>query len=146
MPLPKPNAKNHKLFIYRLNDSNLERFSYADSLKVFFMIADIRILFDDELTDGEVPIFDMSNVTLRHLTKVSLPLLKKYMVYTQVKSILNVLTPRMQVAFLQEAHPVNLKEIHVMNVTPFLDRCMAIVKPFMNSEVAKVVGYSMFVI
>lgn len=48
------------------------------------MIADLRILFDDELTDGEVPIFDMNHVTLRHLTKFSLPLLKKYMVYTQV--------------------------------------------------------------
>ncbi|XP_065169737.1 retinol-binding protein pinta-like isoform X2 [Atheta coriaria] len=118
-PLPKLTEKKHKLFIYRLADSDPDRFAYADVLKAFFMVADYRMSFDREMSDGEVPIFDMNNTTLRHITKVTLPLVKKYMVYTQ------------------EAHPVRLRQIHVLNTTPLLDKCMAIVRPFLKSEVAK---------
>lgn len=122
-PLPKLTSNNYKLFIYRLNDSDVDKFSYVDVLKVFFMVADIRIYTEDSESDGEVPIFDMGKLTLRHLTKVSLPILKKYMVYTQ------------------EAHPIRLKQIHVLNTAPFLDKCLALVKPFMKTEVAQMLHF-----
>jgi hypothetical protein len=48
------------------------------------MIADTRMIFEKQFHNGEVPIFDMEGFSLRHLTKVTLPVLKKYMLYTQV--------------------------------------------------------------
>lgn len=51
------------------------------------MIADLRMFIEGDESRGEIPIFDMANVTLRHLTKVNLPVLKKYMQYTQVRFI-----------------------------------------------------------
>lgn len=55
------------------------------------MIADLRLLFESELVDGEVPIIDLGNLTLRHFTKLSLPITKKYMIYTQVSHIISKL-------------------------------------------------------
>lgn len=48
------------------------------------MVADLRMYTDFEESDGEVPIFDMAGYTLRHLTKINLSILRKYMAYTQV--------------------------------------------------------------
>lgn len=42
------------------------------------------MLVEKDIPDGEVPIFDMANFTLKHLSKINLSVLKKYMVYTQV--------------------------------------------------------------
>lgn len=94
-PLPKLTDKKYKLFIYRLTDSDVEKFLFADSLKAFFMVADMRMYSDREYSEGEIPIFDMGHLTLRHMTKITLPLLKKYMVFTQV----NISKPRM-IAFV----------------------------------------------
>lgn len=84
VPLPKLTEDKCKLFIYRLADSNPDHYHFTDSLKTFFMVADVRIVTDQDLSEGEIPIFDMSGYSLRHLTKVTLPVVKKYMVYSQV--------------------------------------------------------------
>ncbi|KAB0790242.1 hypothetical protein PPYR_15425, partial [Photinus pyralis] len=123
VPLPKLTRENYKIFIYRLTDSDPEKYIFADALKTFLAVADLRLNFSDDFPDGEIPIFDMSGFTLKHLYKVQLPILKKYMVYTQ------------------EAHPVRLKQIHVVNVSPFLDKAMAIVKPFMKTEVSAMLHF-----
>ncbi|XP_017786876.1 PREDICTED: alpha-tocopherol transfer protein-like isoform X2 [Nicrophorus vespilloides] len=122
-PLPKLTDKKYKLFIYRLTDSDVEKFLFADSLKAFFMVADMRMYSDREYSEGEIPIFDMGHLTLRHMTKITLPLLKKYMVFTQ------------------EAHPVRLRQIHVLNIVPFFDKCLALVKPFMKAEVSQLLHF-----
>ncbi|KAK9745837.1 CRAL/TRIO domain [Popillia japonica] len=122
-PLPKFTPKNYKLFLFRLKDANPDNFVYADIIKAFFMVADLRMYTDFEESDGEVPIFDMAGYTLRHLTKINLSILRKYMAYTQ------------------EAHPVRLREIHIVNVPPFLDKCLMLVKPLLKSEVSKLIHY-----
>ncbi|KAJ6616101.1 Clavesin-1, partial [Pseudolycoriella hygida] len=100
-------------------------YHFTDIIKVFFMVSDIRLITPDEngLTDGEIPIFDMAGFSLRHLTKVVLSSLRCYMKYTQ------------------EAHPVRLKQIHVINCAPFLDRVLALLKPFMKNEVFKLIHF-----
>lgn len=89
VPLPKLTENNYKLYIYRLANSDPDKYQFVDSLKTFFMVADVRMVSEDVFPDGEVPIFDMSGYTLRHLSKVVLPLMKKYMVYSQVKTTLH---------------------------------------------------------
>lgn len=50
------------------------------------MVADVRLAMPDPngITDGEVPIFDMAGLSLKHLTRVVLTTLRVYMKYTQV--------------------------------------------------------------
>lgn len=91
------------------------------------MIADVRMAMLDngKITDGEIPIFDMKGYSLKHLTKTVLSTLRCYMKYTQ------------------EAHPVKLRQIHVINCSPFLDRILMLVKPFIKSEVFKLVRFTL---
>lgn len=92
------------------------------------MVADVRLISSraDEPNsgwNGEVPVFDMAGFTMRHLTCVVLSVLRIYMKYTQ------------------EAHPVRLRQIHVINVASYVDKIMALVRPFMRKEVQRVVCY-----
>lgn len=91
------------------------------------MVADVRLITLDDggITDGEIPIFDMTGFSLKHITKIVLSSLRVYMKYTQ------------------EAHPVRLKQIHVINCSSFLDRVMTLIKPFIKGEVFKLVSHSL---
>lgn len=84
VPLPKLTDKNYKLLLYRLVDPDPEKFTYADSVKSFYMVSDVRMLVEKEFPEGEVPIFDMAGMSWKHITKMPLPIVKKYMVYSQV--------------------------------------------------------------
>ncbi|XP_076258482.1 alpha-tocopherol transfer protein-like isoform X2 [Rhynchophorus ferrugineus] len=119
IPMPKLTKNNEKIFVYHIKYPDPDKYHFINALKVFFIFADVRMLVEKDIPDGEIPIFDMANFTLKHLSKINLSVLKKYMVYTQ------------------EAHPIKLKGIHLLNVPHFLDRCMQIVKPFMKTEVGK---------
>ncbi|KAH8414763.1 hypothetical protein KR215_002703, partial [Drosophila sulfurigaster] len=125
VPLPGLTPENNKLLFYRLIDYDADKFNFTASIKVFFMVADCRFATETEgrLSDGEIPIFDMAGYTLRHLTKTALSALRVYM------------------KFVQEAHPVRLKEIHVINCPSYLDKVLTVVKPFIKSEVFKLIHF-----
>ncbi|XP_069681086.1 alpha-tocopherol transfer protein-like [Periplaneta americana] len=63
---------------------------------------------------GIVCIYDMQGVAFSHLTRVNLMTVKKYFIY------------------VQEAMPVRMKAIHVLNVNPVASQAMNIIKPFIN--------------
>nr|CAI5854869.1 unnamed protein product [Callosobruchus analis] len=119
LPLPTLTEDNCKVFIYRILTNDVDKYDFVNGVKAFFIFADVRMVSEEQIPEGEIPIFDMTNFTLRHLTKIVLPVLKKYMTYTQ------------------EAHPIRLRAIHLLNTPPYLDKCMAFVRPFLNSEVAE---------
>ncbi|XP_023166880.1 alpha-tocopherol transfer protein-like [Drosophila hydei] len=125
VPLPGLTPENNKLLFYRLIDHDADKFNFTASIKVFFMVADCRFATetDGRLSDGEIPIFDMAGYSLRHLTKTVLSSLRVYM------------------KFVQEAHPVRLKEIHVLNCPSYLDKVLTVVKPFIKSEVFKLIHF-----
>ncbi|XP_055374812.1 alpha-tocopherol transfer protein-like [Condylostylus longicornis] len=123
--LPGVTPSGNKLLFYRLVDLNPENFAFTESIKMFFMFADLRFIVPDPngISSGEVPIFDMAGFSLKHLTRVVMSSLRVYMKFTQ------------------EAHPVRLKEIHVINCPSYLDKVLMIVKPFIKSEVFKLVKF-----
>lgn len=125
VPLPAVETSEDKFVFFRLVDCDPEKFHFNDVIRTFFIIADSRMVQPDiPMNDGgDIPIFDMNGFTLRHLTKVVLSTLRVYMKYAQ------------------EAHPVRLKAIHVINCTPFLDKVMYVVKPFMKKKVAEMLHF-----
>ncbi|XP_066145477.1 alpha-tocopherol transfer protein-like [Euwallacea fornicatus] len=121
IPMPKLGEANERIFIYRMNSSDVAKYDYVNSIKAFFILADIRMIVEETIPEGEIPIYDTSNFTLKHLSKVNLQVQKKFFFYSQ------------------EAHPINLKSIHVVNVPTFLDKCMQLMRPFMKPEVKKMI-------
>lgn len=43
--------------------------------------------------------------------------------------------------FTQEAYPVRLKQIHLINCSPVLSKVLMIIRPFMKARVSKLLTY-----
>lgn len=83
------------------------------------MGADIRLATLDEIwADGEIPIFDMTNTSWRHLMKVVLSTCRLFMRYNQ------------------EAHPVTVRQVHIVNCNGIINAVLSILKPMLKAEVA----------
>lgn len=89
---------------------------------------DSEIFYDDEeefydkhLADGQIHIMDVENYTLGHMTNMSLSLTRTYMKY------------------LQEAYPLRLKALHVINCPAYFNRMLAITRPFIRDDVFQMV-------
>lgn len=83
------------------------------------MVSDVRLVTRDRkiLSDGEVPIFDMKGMSYRHLPKLVFSTLKMYMKYTQ------------------EAHPVRVRQVHIVNCSSLLGLFFRIAKPLVHADV-----------
>ncbi|KAF6207948.1 hypothetical protein GE061_016397 [Apolygus lucorum] len=123
LPLPQMTPEGYKVLMYRLADSDPDKFHFNDYIKCFFLVGDTRVKTEQTIPKGDVVIFDMKGYQLKHLTRVNLLSLRKYMQYTQ------------------EAHPVKLKQIHVVNVSGILDRTLMVAKPFIKSDVFGMVHF-----
>lgn len=123
--LPNLTPEGNKVLYYRLIDFDPDKYHFNDVIRVFFMFADVRFNTPDPagMSEGEIPIFDMKGFTLKHLTKVVLSTLRIYMKFTQ------------------EAHPIRLKAIHVVNCPSYLDKVITVIKPFLRSEVFKMINF-----
>lgn len=116
----------------------MQRNSQEES-KIFFMMADARFteidtktdagqdhgqpsrVNDDDIAEGDVQIVDINGYTMRHLAYISIFVLRVYM------------------KFVQEAYPSRLRAVHIINCPSFLDRMMAMMKPFIREEVFQMV-------
>ncbi|XP_026493157.1 alpha-tocopherol transfer protein-like [Vanessa tameamea] len=123
LPLPNKTKENYKIFIYRLNNPDYDLFNFIDAVKTFFMLADTRLTEEDDIPSGEIPIFDSANITLKFIGKINLSVLRKYMLYTQ------------------EAIPIRLKQVHVINTPAYIGKLFALCKPFLKTEVAKLIKF-----
>lgn len=66
---------------------------------------------------GLIIIFDMHNTGVKHLMR------------TKVETL------RLFFRYLQDALPARLEAMHIINCTSFIDMVMAMIKPFMKSDV-----------
>lgn len=118
VPLREATPENYKVIILRFINDDFDHIQFNDVIKAFFMMSDVRLITPDFkcLTDGEIPIFDMERVSYRHLTKIVLSTLRLYLKYTQ------------------EAHPVRVRSIHIVNCSPIIDKIIYLIKPFVRTE------------
>jgi CRAL/TRIO domain len=120
IPLMDPTPENFKVTIFRLVDDNPDIINFNHVIKGFYIGTDLRLVSLDEVWgNGEVPIFDMTNIRLAHFTKIVFSTLRLFMKYSQ------------------EAHPVTVRQIHIVNCSSLLNRVMLLIKPFLKAEVAE---------
>lgn len=113
--MPKTTPEGYQILIYRLSDTDPSKMKFGEAVKAFCMFNDVRIS-EDKLAQGYVVVFDMKGLRLGHLTRIKFGPLKTYMSY------------------IQEAHPVRLKKIYIVNTNIFINQIMNLVKPLIKSE------------
>jgi len=86
-------------------------------LKLVLMIGDVRLREESHGVAGDVYILDASVIMPTHFTKLTPTLVKKFLIC------------------VQEAYPVKLKEVHVVNISPIVDTVINFVKPVLKEKI-----------
>lgn len=120
--LPKLDQNGNQILFHRLADSRPSQYMFNDGIKLLLMSIDAN-LYTDGCSAGYIFLFDMTGVRLGHLTRLS------------INSI------RMFFEYLQEGLPVRLKAIHVLNAVWFMDKFLALIRPFMKQELYEMVNW-----
>jgi hypothetical protein len=75
---------NYKIGVFRMLTEDIDQLEFNDIIKAFFVMSDTRnAMHETKLNDGEIAIFDMSQVSYRHVTKIVLSTLRVYLRYIQ---------------------------------------------------------------
>ncbi|KAK4878749.1 hypothetical protein RN001_011255 [Aquatica leii] len=118
---PQRTSDDCVVIFHQLRETNFRRYNMETAMKLLFMTLDAAIY--DHPPKGLVILFDMKGVGLLHLTRVRLGLVQVFFHY------------------LQEALPVRLKKIHVLNSVYFLEKVIGIIKPFVKKEVMEMINF-----
>lgn len=116
-PLPGLTPKGCRVVCLRAVDRDNMPNNVADGMKLALMIGDIRLFEEKVGVAGDVYILDASVATPTHFAKFTPALVKKFLVC------------------VQEAYPVKLKEVHVINISPLVDTIVNFVKPFLKEKI-----------
>ena len=116
-PLPGLTPKGYRVSCLRAVDRENMPSNVADGMKLALMIGDIRLFEELVGVGGDVYILDASVATPTHFAKFTPALVKKFLVC------------------VQEAYPVKLKEVHVINISPLVDTIVSFVKPFLKEKI-----------
>ncbi|KAJ3651818.1 hypothetical protein Zmor_017827 [Zophobas morio] len=114
--LSKKTPEGYSVIFIKCVESNSDNFNLLDELKYINMVCMLH-LYQEGPPNGYLILVDLNEMTFGHVLKMR-PLLAKHFVY-----------------YLQEAMPVRLKGIHFFNPVPFMDKILALVKPFLKNEI-----------
>ncbi|XP_026333813.1 alpha-tocopherol transfer protein-like [Hyposmocoma kahamanoa] len=118
-PLPGLTPKGRRVTFCRATTNTIDAHYLNNAFKVAMMYGDVRLMEESEGIGGDVFILDASVVSPSHLAKISISHVKKFFIC------------------VQEAYPVKLKEVHVVNVSPIIDAVITMVKPFLKDKIKK---------
>ncbi|KAL4707239.1 hypothetical protein ACJJTC_008320 [Scirpophaga incertulas] len=118
-PLPGLTPNGRRVTICRGVYPNLNTQEITDSLKLALMIGDVRLTEEREGVAGDIYVLDAAILGPSLLAKLSPATVKKFMIC------------------IQEAYPVKLKEVHIINTSPIVERFVNFVKPFLKEKIRK---------
>ncbi|XP_050311781.1 alpha-tocopherol transfer protein-like [Anthonomus grandis grandis] len=113
--LPQRTKENYIVVLAKLMDTNPDLYNPQLASKVFDMQI-LRHVYTEGPSSGVLVIIDMTGGVFGHLLKMNLTDFKKFLVY------------------IQDAMPIRLIGVHFINVVPFMDKILALLKPFIRKE------------
>lgn len=116
-PLPGLTPNGRRVSVLRGDSKDVPTPDVANSMKIILMIGDLRLAFEELGVAGDIIIMDAAVATPAHFARFTPPLVKKFLIC------------------VQEAYPVKLKEIHIINVSPLVDTIVNFVKPFLKEKI-----------
>nr|XP_023019642.1 alpha-tocopherol transfer protein-like [Leptinotarsa decemlineata] len=114
-PLPKLTPQDELVIFIKMMDFNPDNYNFATQIKCFDMITLLH-LHKNGPPKGVLIIMDMKGVVFGHFLKIGVVVMKKFLYY------------------LQEGMPIRLKSLQFFNIVPFMDKLLALMKPFMKKE------------
>ncbi|KAL0267089.1 UNVERIFIED_CONTAM: hypothetical protein PYX00_009450 [Menopon gallinae] len=121
IPLPIPLSSGYRVVLHKYLSADTSTFVYRDIVTLMLMTSDIRLREEPPLL-GDVFIFDVANFSAGHLTKFSIPVLRKALQCTQVTENFH------------NRYPQRLKEIHMINAPVVVDKLVNLFKQFMKEK------------
>ncbi|XP_011702188.1 PREDICTED: alpha-tocopherol transfer protein-like [Wasmannia auropunctata] len=121
-PLEGTTKDGYRMIYGTILDPDPSLYDFNDSIKYFTMLCDMYIL-EDGIQDGYVYISDVSKTSFGHMTRMNPLGLKKHLYY------------------IQEAVPLRLKEMHMINAPPAIELLMNMTKPFMKKELIDIMHF-----
>ncbi|XP_072934254.1 alpha-tocopherol transfer protein-like [Epargyreus clarus] len=118
-PLPEITPNGRRVTICRGLHPNLDSQQITEILKLALMIGDVRLIEEREGVAGDIYVLDAMVLGPSLLAKLSPSVVKKFMIC------------------IQEAYPVKLKEVHIVNTSPIVERFLTFVKPFLKEKIRK---------
>ncbi|KAJ8921241.1 hypothetical protein NQ315_013713, partial [Exocentrus adspersus] len=115
VPLPKLNAKGSRIFVFKLENTDPETFDVHAATKLFLMIYDL-LLTSEHPVAGDIALFDGADIGPNHFVKFL--------------SVVKTIT-----AILREAYAIRLKQVHVINASPLVDKIINVIKPLLHRKV-----------
>ncbi|XP_063929737.1 alpha-tocopherol transfer protein-like isoform X2 [Zophobas morio] len=120
--LPKKTPEGYSVIVMKLLDPNPEHYHNVSQIN-FSDLTLMLSLHQKGTSTGIITVFDMKGLAFGHLTRFNLVAIKKHLFY------------------IQEAAPIRIKGVHYINVVPFMDKIMAMVKPFMKKELVQLLNF-----
>lgn len=124
--------------IYKLVDDNYSNYNLIAALKVIMMTLDAAIY--NHASDGFIAVFDLEKVTqnFKFLKNKKIIIIFQMGLMHLTKMKISTLTKTFH--YLQEALPVKLKEIHIINVSSIVEKIMTMLKPLLKENLFKMVS------
>ncbi|XP_055528170.1 alpha-tocopherol transfer protein-like [Wyeomyia smithii] len=120
--LPKPSPEGYRIAFCRLIDSDTTNYVYLHATKFLVMCLDLW-MEEECFAPGHIIIIDMEGMHLGHMAKMKISVMKNYTYYTQ------------------EALPIRIKQLHFLNVVPFMDKLMFLMRPFLQQKILDAVNF-----
>ncbi|XP_068623414.1 alpha-tocopherol transfer protein-like [Battus philenor] len=117
--LPGVTPNGRRVTICRGIHPSLDGRQITDTLKLALMIGDVRMAEEVEGVAGDIYVLDAAVLGPSLLARLSPTVIKKFMIC------------------VQEAYPVKLKEVHIVNTSPIVERFITFVKPFLKEKIRK---------
>nr|ATY51946.1 CRAL-TRIO domain-containing protein [Bicyclus anynana] len=111
-----------EILIQKFTDPNMEKFVFYDFLRTHTLQGEywIRRPF---LAEGHYIILDMSDYTLKMMSKINFMYLRDY------------------IMFLLEGMPIRVKKIFAINAPYFYDKFYALIKPALPAEICDIIHF-----
>ncbi|KAK9754081.1 CRAL/TRIO domain [Popillia japonica] len=114
-PLKKKTHDGYQIIYCKFFNTDANKFVFSDAVKVFDMVI-LLMLHQLGTAPGYLILGDLAGISFGHMTKFLPTHLMKFFLY------------------FQEALPIRLKGLLFINIPPFMDKLMALLKPFMKKE------------
>ncbi|XP_067010293.2 alpha-tocopherol transfer protein-like isoform X1 [Anabrus simplex] len=115
-PLPKLTPEGSRVLLYNIMDLEVKDYEFSKSTKVVLMMGAVQLL--EDICRNWVLVFDLRGFTFNHLSTITIPQLKKFLMIAQ------------------EAFPIRMKAVHAIFAPPFIDKILSLFKPFLKKKLA----------
>uniref|UniRef100_A0A1L8EG33 Putative phosphatidylinositol transfer protein sec14 n=1 Tax=Haematobia irritans TaxID=7368 RepID=A0A1L8EG33_HAEIR len=130
IPLPGLTPNDFRIVLHHINNPDPKLMHHAEDTKTYMLLNDCRFSLPDAIVNGipvlakgDIHITDMACNTMGHMRQMSFGIL------------------RLMLKFLQEAYPIRIRAIHMINCPSYMNKILAVVRPFVHKRVFELMHF-----